>query len=259
MCCMTWRATSARPYSQGDRRDAALSASAARAAAAEEEQEEEEVDGPGLDAYDVDGVDGGGEGVDTGGEDAGKDGDFAGADDFDAMSDHDESASDVSEEDDVEVHGGEGVSPEEAAEADADWVRAHAPTTGAGGGADGEDAGPGYLHVLPLYAMLPPHLQKRVFDPPPPGARVVIVATNVAETSLTIPGVRYVIDAGREKRRVYGDEAGGGGGGGAAAAGLSRFTVGWVSKASAVGPARYCSPRHPTHFWTLVSYSNNIR
>jgi hypothetical protein len=44
------------------------------------------------------------------------------------------------------------------------------------------------MHVLPLYALLPPHLQKRVFDPPPPGSRLIVVATNVAETSLTIPG-----------------------------------------------------------------------
>jgi hypothetical protein len=44
--------------------------------------------------------------------------------------------------------------------------------------------------------------------------------------TILIPGVRYVVDAGREKRRVYGDEATGGGGGGAASAGLSRFTVG---------------------------------
>ena len=45
--------------------------------------------------------------------------------------------------------------------------------------------------------------------------------------------VMVMVDVNPEKRRVYGDEATGGGGGGAASAGLSRFTVGWVSKASA--------------------------
>lgn len=39
----------------------------------------------------------------------------------------------------------------------------------------------------------------KVFEPPPGGTRLVVVATNVAETSLTIPGIRYVIDSGRAK------------------------------------------------------------
>jgi ATP-dependent RNA helicase DHX37/DHR1 len=38
-----------------------------------------------------------------------------------------------------------------------------------------------------------------VFEPPPAGTRLIVVATNVAETSLTIPGIRYVIDCGRAK------------------------------------------------------------
>lgn len=45
------------------------------------------------------------------------------------------------------------------------------------------------MHVLPLYAMLPSAEQARVFSPGPAGSRLIIVATNVAETSLTIPGV----------------------------------------------------------------------
>jgi HrpA-like RNA helicase len=56
------------------------------------------------------------------------------------------------------------------------------------GGAEGERAGPGPAHVLPLYAMLPKQAQARVFMPPPEGSRLIVVATNVAETSLTIPG-----------------------------------------------------------------------
>ena len=44
------------------------------------------------------------------------------------------------------------------------------------------------MHVLPLYANLPRAAQAQVFDPPPAGTRLIVVATNVAETSLTIPG-----------------------------------------------------------------------
>ncbi|THH27990.1 hypothetical protein EUX98_g6197 [Antrodiella citrinella] len=46
------------------------------------------------------------------------------------------------------------------------------------------------MHIVPLYALLPSEKQMRVFQPPPPGHRLVVVATNVAETSLTIPGIR---------------------------------------------------------------------
>jgi ATP-dependent RNA helicase DHX37/DHR1 len=49
---------------------------------------------------------------------------------------------------------------------------------------------PGPLYVLPLYAMLPAAAQLRVFAHVPDGARLVVVATNVAETSITIPGIR---------------------------------------------------------------------
>ncbi|RHY32456.1 hypothetical protein DYB32_002553, partial [Aphanomyces invadans] len=61
-----------------------------------------------------------------------------------------------------------------------------------------------FVHVLPLYSMLANDDQMKVFEAPPPKHRLVIVATNVAETSLTIPGVRYVVDAGRTKERVRG-------------------------------------------------------
>ena len=232
-------------------------------------------DGAALDAYDVDGVDRGGESEsesddddddDRGGEDANGDDAFDGRDDFDDAID-DDSASDVSEDEDARVvHGGEGVTPEEAAAAEDAWTRAHAPTSDAPGSRsraedDGEDDGPGYLHVLPLYALLPPTLQKRVFDPPPRGARLVIVSTNVAETSLTIPGVRYVVDAGREKRRVYGDDAAGvgdGAGAASASAGLSKFEVGWVSKASAEQRAGRAGRTGPGHCYRLFSSAHFV-
>ncbi|KIH42592.1 hypothetical protein ANCDUO_27423, partial [Ancylostoma duodenale] len=56
------------------------------------------------------------------------------------------------------------------------------------------------LYCLPLYSLLSSEKQRRVFEPPPEGARMCVIATNVAETSLTIPGVKYVVDSGYEKR-----------------------------------------------------------
>ena len=43
----------------------------------------------------------------------------------------------------------------------------------------------------------------KVFEPTAEGTRLVVVATNVAESSITIPGVRYVVDTGRSRNRVY--------------------------------------------------------
>ncbi|VDL61292.1 unnamed protein product [Hymenolepis diminuta] len=67
----------------------------------------------------------------------------------------------------------------------------------------------GELRCIPLYSTLPPNLQQHIFDPPPPrrknGAvgRKVVVSTNIAETSLTIDGVVFVIDPGFAKQKVY--------------------------------------------------------
>jgi ATP-dependent RNA helicase DHX37/DHR1 len=60
------------------------------------------------------------------------------------------------------------------------------------------------LYILPLYSLLSNEQQLKVFQPPPEGSRLVIVATNVAETSLTIPGIKYVVDAGRVKEVSFG-------------------------------------------------------
>ena len=59
------------------------------------------------------------------------------------------------------------------------------------------------LLVLPLYSALPPDQQQAVFEPTPAGYRKVVVATNIAETSITINGVVYVIDPGFSKQKVY--------------------------------------------------------
>lgn len=70
------------------------------------------------------------------------------------------------------------------------------------------EQGCGPLSVYPLYGSLPPHQQQRIFEPAPeshngrPG-RKVIVSTNIAETSLTIDGIVYVVDPGFSKQKVY--------------------------------------------------------
>ena len=53
------------------------------------------------------------------------------------------------------------------------------------------------LYCLPLYSMLPNYKQSLVFKDPPSGCRLCVIATNVAETSLTIPNIKYVIDTGK--------------------------------------------------------------
>ncbi|XP_048472944.1 pre-mRNA-splicing factor ATP-dependent RNA helicase DHX16 isoform X2 [Rhincodon typus] len=59
------------------------------------------------------------------------------------------------------------------------------------------------LLVLPIYANLPSDMQAKIFEPTPAGARKVVVATNIAETSLTIDGIIYVIDPGFCKQKSY--------------------------------------------------------
>ncbi|XP_051632340.1 LOW QUALITY PROTEIN: pre-mRNA-splicing factor ATP-dependent RNA helicase DHX16 [Manacus candei] len=59
------------------------------------------------------------------------------------------------------------------------------------------------LLVLPIYANLPSDLQAKIFQPTPPGARKVVVATNIAETSVTIDGIVYVLDPGFCKQKSY--------------------------------------------------------
>ncbi|CAH8483905.1 unnamed protein product [Schistosoma margrebowiei] len=64
------------------------------------------------------------------------------------------------------------------------------------------------LIILPVYAALPSEMQSRIFDPAPPGSRKVVIATNIAETSLTIDGIYYVIDPGFVKQKVYSSKSG---------------------------------------------------
>ena len=59
------------------------------------------------------------------------------------------------------------------------------------------------LVICPLFAALPNHQQQRVFKKAPSDCRKVVLSTNIAETSITIPGVKYVVDTGMVKARAY--------------------------------------------------------
>ena len=222
-----------------------------------EEEETEHIDDAIGDAYDVDVADAAGEMLNNFDEDTFKD-------DFDINNDDDDDdRSDISEEDEVIVMGDE-LTEEETKVAEAQWARKYAPTahlkTADNGGViekqrgdedNDQDEGPGPLNVLPLYAMLPPEAQARVFAKTPKGyKRTVVVSTNVAETSLTIPGVRYVVDAGRQKERKY-----------ERTSGMSRFEVGWISKASAeqrAGRAGRTAPGHCYRLFSSAHYVNDL-
>lgn len=62
---------------------------------------------------------------------------------------------------------------------------------------------PPKISILPIYSQMPADLQAKIFDKAEPGVRKVIVATNIAETSLTVDGIMYVVDAGFSKLKVY--------------------------------------------------------
>ncbi|KAF7547679.1 hypothetical protein G7Z17_g7555 [Cylindrodendrum hubeiense] len=59
------------------------------------------------------------------------------------------------------------------------------------------------LLVLPVYSALPAEMQSSIFEPAPPGSRKVVVATNIAETSITIDHISYVVDPGFVKQKAY--------------------------------------------------------
>lgn len=101
---------------------------------------------------------------------------------------------------------------------------------------------PGSLYCLPLYAMLPAVAQLRVFAGVPEGQRLVVVATNVAETSLTIPGIKYVVDCGRAKVKDYN-----------CSSGIAKYEIQWISKASAAQRAGRAGRTGPGHCYRLYS------
>ncbi|MBW0470305.1 hypothetical protein O181_010020 [Austropuccinia psidii MF-1] len=104
------------------------------------------------------------------------------------------------------------------------------------------------MHILPLYSLLPTDQQMKVFENPPDHTRLVVVATNVAETSLTIPNIRYVVDSGRAKERHYD-----------LSTGIQSFEIDWISKASAAqrsGRAGRTGPGHCYRLYSAPVYEN---
>nr|XP_049699205.1 probable ATP-dependent RNA helicase kurz isoform X1 [Helicoverpa armigera] len=98
------------------------------------------------------------------------------------------------------------------------------------------------LWVLPLYSMLSQGKQARVFAPAMAGARLCVVSTDVAETSITIPAVRYVVDTGKKKMRVYDHLTG-----------ASAWRVVWTSQASAAQRAGRAGRVSSGHAYRLYS------
>ncbi|KAK0415276.1 hypothetical protein QR680_011864 [Steinernema hermaphroditum] len=111
-----------------------------------------------------------------------------------------------------------GVADAELFEDDHEIAQIDVDITSLGDPKPGSDA----LYCLPLYSLLSSKKQQRIFEEVPAGCRLCIVSTNVAETSLTIPNVRYVVDTGKEKRRLHDPITG-----------VSMFKVMNISKASA--------------------------
>ncbi|MHB8815946.1 MAG: helicase-related protein, partial [Steroidobacteraceae bacterium] len=89
-------------------------------------------------------------------------------------------------------------------------------------GAASAASGGGRLLILPLYGELPGEEQEAALTPARPGFRRVVLATNIAETSLTIPGVRVVVDSGLVRRLRFDP-----------ATGMSRLETERISRASA--------------------------
>ncbi|SNX86353.1 probable Putative DEAH-box ATP-dependent helicase UM11114 [Melanopsichium pennsylvanicum] len=77
------------------------------------------------------------------------------------------------------------------------------------------------VEILPLHANLTPDEQRKVFQPVRAGYRKIVVSTNVAETSITIPDVSYVVDTGRVKETRFEPESG-----------LTRLVECWASRAA---------------------------
>jgi len=101
--------------------------------------------------------------------------------------------------------------------------------------------------VHPLYGQLPPGQQFAAIMPNKEGRRKVVLATNIAETSLTIEGVKIVIDSGFERRAKYN-----------AGTGLSRLETVQISKDSAdqrAGRAGRLAPGFCYRMWTLTTQS----
>ncbi|KAM7515656.1 hypothetical protein LguiA_005239 [Lonicera macranthoides] len=106
------------------------------------------------------------------------------------------------------------------------------------------------LIILPVYSALPSEMQSRIFEPAPPGKRKVVVATNIAEASLTIDGIYYVIDPGFAKQNVYNPKQG-----------LDSLVITPISQASAkqrAGRAGRTGPGKCYRLYTESAFHNEM-
>ena len=106
------------------------------------------------------------------------------------------------------------------------------------------------LLIVPIYANLPSDLQAKVFEPTPPNARKVVLATNIAETSLTIDNIIYVIDPGFNKQNSYN-----------ARTGMESLIVVPISKASAnqrAGRAGRVAPGKCFRLYTQWAFQHEL-
>lgn len=104
--------------------------------------------------------------------------------------------------------------------------------------------------ICPIYANLPSQLQAKIFEPTPEGARKVVIATNIAETSLTIDGIRYVIDPGFAKQNSFNPRTG-----------MESLIVTPVSKAAAMqrtGRAGRTGPGQCFRLYTAWSFQHEL-
>ncbi|CAI7672926.1 unnamed protein product [Penicillium pancosmium] len=104
--------------------------------------------------------------------------------------------------------------------------------------------------ICPIYANLPSELQTKIFEPTPPKARKVVLATNIAETSLTIDGIVYVIDPGFVKENVFNPRTG-----------MESLVVTPCSRASAnqrAGRAGRVGPGKCFRLYTKWAYYNEL-
>ncbi|CAK9203293.1 unnamed protein product [Sphagnum troendelagicum] len=104
--------------------------------------------------------------------------------------------------------------------------------------------------ICPIYANLPSDMQAKIFEETPEGARKVVLATNIAETSLTIDGIKYVIDPGFCKQKSYSPRTG-----------MESLIITPVSKAAAqqrAGRAGRTSAGKCFRLYTAWSFQNEM-
>lgn len=153
-------------------------------------------------------------------------------------------SSEESDSSDIEGDGGGEDGQSGGEESDSDLEELPGTLTGPGEAPREEEGGVKLDAVIvPLYAKLGHEAQTRAFSRPPPNCRQIVIATNVAETSITIPGIRYVVDTGRSKQKTVKSVD----------SGLSQFEVDWISKSSATQRAGRAGRTGPGHCYRLFS------